>query len=704
MATSGYIRKTAAFGYVQLEWKEESQSVDTNSTLISYKLYVQRNTSEFSDSSTKAYSITINGTKVSSGAVALNGYGTKTVKTGTTRIYHNANGTKSFTYSFSQTIGLGYGTLTGSGTGTLDTIDRASKFTKAENGRLGTSQIITITPTVSTAKHKISYKCGNKSGYVAGSATSFTTATSFTFTPPLDLATENTTGASVQVTLYLYTYLSDGTLIGEVSKTLSMYIPASVAPSVSIYVREATAYSNKYGGYVKGYSKLYIELTETLAYGSAIVSRSTSVNGTKYASAAFTTDVLKTAGSQAITATVKDGRGSTGTASLNATVLDYKQPTIIKLTVRRCNEDGTANDMGAYCQATFSATVTPLNDINTAKYKLKYKKSIATSYTTVDFSDIENTYTVTDYAHIFPADEGNSYDVELDVTDDFKTEKRTTNLSTAKTLFHWGKKGIGVGKLDENANPFEREDYEGLLDIGFDTRFNKAVCGKVLGLDRLPRIPENADFNDYMETGCWAVYSNAAAATIANMPVAKAGRLEISAATGEGIRVTEYSYLRQKFVPYSLNFPTYERDVTRSANNIWTYGPWLRTGGQVVLWEGSLPMGESASGVKEYIELNDKISNQPNGIVITFSRGDGYDPYDNNFHHFFVPKSFIKDYIGYGHTYLLASSDFSVVGTKYLYINDQKITGNANNSIASTGTSGIKYTNYGFVLRRVTGV
>ena len=47
---------------------------------------------------------------------------------------------------------------------------------------------------------------------------------------------------------------------------------------------------------------------------------------------------------------------------------------------------------------------------------------------------------------------------------------------------------------------------------------------------------------------------------------------------------------------------------------------------------------------------------------------------------------------------------FSVMASKYLYINDTSIVGNDNNDKTGTGTSGIVYTNNGFVLRYVIGV
>ncbi len=116
----------------------------------------------------------------------------------------------------------------------------------------------------------------------------------------------------------------------------------------------------------------------------------------------------------------------------------------------------------------------------------------------------------------------------------------------------------------------------------WDVRFDKSVYGNVPGMNKLPEIPANDDFNNYMTTGCWAVYKNDNAETIANIPVARAGRLEVWSATGEGIRAEGWSYLRQRFIPYNSGNAVWERDISRGSDNeeeanIWRYYDWHRT-------------------------------------------------------------------------------------------------------------------------------
>ena len=101
--------------------------------------------------------------------------------------------------------------------------------------------------------------------------------------------------------------------------------------------------------------------------------------------------------------------------------------------------------------------------------------------------------------------------------------------------------------------------------------------------------------------------------------------------------------------------------------------------------------------------LSEKVSEQVHGIVLTFSRYESGEVKDTNIQHFFVPKAFVAAHNGLGHTFVMAANKFAAVGTKYLYVNDDRIAGHADNNLTGTG-NGITYNNAGFVLRYVIGV
>lgn len=126
--------------------------------------------------------------------------------------------------------------------------------------------------------------------------------------------------------------------------------------------------------------------------------------------------------------------------------------------------------------------------------------------------------------------------------------------------------------------------------------------------------------------------------------------------------------------------------------------PPIINGGSKVLWSGSWYMTAG-----HIANLSEKITEQMSGAVLVFGRYESGAVADNNFQFFFVPKTFISQFKGYGCSFFLTANKFGAVATKYLYINDNYITGHADNN--ATGTvNGITFNNSGFVMRYVIGV
>lgn len=460
MANSGSFNTGNYKGrYLVFAWEEKSQSIENNTTTISWTL-TGAGEAEWTYYLCQNIKVTISGetvfrhTKDKDGQISL-GIGT-VVASGEYTFKHNNNGTKNFTAYAEAGIYVWDVNCTGTGTFTLDTIPRASSLTAA-NGTLDVEQTLTINRAASTFKHRLTYRCGDVAGYIAGSATGYTTATSIKWTPLIGLAHENTEGTSVSVTLTLYTYAADGTHIGTTTETITCAIPTTVKPSVSISWKDLSGASGTYGNPVQGISRLEITLAEQTSYSSPIASRSITVNGVKYTESPATTEPLAAAGPQKIAATIKDKRGRTGSNSAALEVLAYTAPVISALTVHRCDEDGTENDQGDYIKAVFSAVITPLNNKNTAVYKLRHKDSESENFTEVSLSDLTGVYAVNGFGFVFEADGNSSHDVEVVATDNHGTATRATSASTAFTLLNWHPTGtgMGVGKVSERENAVE---------------------------------------------------------------------------------------------------------------------------------------------------------------------------------------------------------------------------------------------------------
>lgn len=246
--------------------------------------------------------------------------------------------------------------------------------------------------------------------------------------------------------------------------------------------------------------------------------------------------------------------------------LAYVKPRIVNLSLSRCDADGTLNDSGTNALVSFDW------ECDKANPTIKMEWALVGDATSGS-STISATGTTATTSHIVGSnslDPETSYDIIVTVTDSGGSSFVYGTLSSMRFTidYLYGGNGVAFGKAAELDNTAEFE---------FDAQFNGAVRGNVPGMNRLPEIPANSDFNDYMETGCYAVYRNDVSATIANIPVARAGRLEVWSATGEGIRSEQWSYLRQRFVPYNSTNAVWERDITRNDQNVWTYYDWYRT-------------------------------------------------------------------------------------------------------------------------------
>ena len=466
MATSGSVSTNSYDGrYYKVSWTAE-QSTATNKSTITWTLEaLGGNSSWYADRTLK---VVIGGEVVYSKTNRVERY-KGTIKTGTVEISHNSDGTKSFSISIQAAVYDTPVNCTGSKSFALDTIARKSSLS-ASNGTLGSKLTLSVSKQASDFTHTITYKCGSASGTVCSKVKDTTVYWNTDNGNTVDLASQNTTGTSVTVTFTITTY-SGSTSIGSNTKTVTMSIPESVKPSCIVDVTDTKGYKAVYGRAIKGLSKLKITVTPTLAKNSPIATYKVTANGATYTTAVSTTDVLKTSGDLSITAKVTDKRGRTGSKTVIESVYNYSPPTVSKLSVKRCNQDGTENGQGNHVKATFSYSITSLSNqnlINTAK--LYYKKTSLTDYEEIDLRQEDESFlepTVTNGEVDFMADTESSYDVKLVIGDNFQTVSRATSASTAQVILDFGAdgNGIGVGKVCEVAG----------LDVGFETRFRDKV-------------------------------------------------------------------------------------------------------------------------------------------------------------------------------------------------------------------------------------
>lgn len=591
---------------VKFSWWEISQSVANNSTVVGWKLELISYQYGYIDSSAKKnWSVTVNGQKFSgTNTIGISANSTRTLASGTTDpIAHNDNGAKSFSYSFAQDFKITFnsyvGTISGSGSGTLTTIARASQpslITYPENtqnvGYFGDTISVHMNRAPSSSfTHRVRYEFGSVSGTCIDAETGKTATTvenGFKWTIPKSLVNAIPNSRTGSGRVYVDTY-NGTTLIGTKYSGFTAEVPDTdeFRPEGSLTLTDTEGIYATYGYYVQGLSKIKATVSVSLKYGATLKNCSIYVDGRRYNGTEVTTGYLSETGTYLADCLFDDSRGFGSGEMYDITVKEYKKPTISKLSVVRCNQDGTANKRGAYLKVTFSASATKLvnskdsSKNNTASYSIKYKKSTASSYTTVNLSALANNFAPTNYTYIFSASTGSSYDVVVSAWDKHNSSNPTTRSakgSTGTAIFSWrGFKNSSTGDYEDGAGIGKVPEKPNTLQVGWDAEFDKAVRGKVYGLGTLALIPNGSDLNDYIVPGVYSIPSDASAGTIANMPKATAGRLVISDSTGtEPSEDFDWEYKEQLFLPHDIGRGgvPWVRQIRRQKSTQWSYYEW----------------------------------------------------------------------------------------------------------------------------------
>lgn len=451
-----------------LTLEQVGQSIANNTSKVRIKWTSQQTGSSYNNApGDKAYYyITINGGTETEHTVAftLPQNTTKTILDTTLTVSHKADGTGSIKVRTWMDTEISAGVITQTKTLTLDTIPRASAVSAPKTGTLGTALKITIDRKSASFTDKLYYKVGSKN---AVKITGYDGKTTYNWTPPIDLATNAPNSANLAATIICETY--NGTAyVGRSECTVTLAIPSSVVPTLSVSVTDPTGNKSKYTGYfLQLRSKIKVAITGTGAQGSTIKSYSIKVgwsagSGTLYTASAAsgTTGLLPYYGTVYITCAVTDSRGRTATKSLSYTVSKYSVPTISSISATRCTQNGAASRTGEYGKVTFTAAITPLSNKNTAAYKVQYREYGGTGLWTDVTPTIpeDDKYEPKNITTIFPADTNKRYTVRVVATDAFSTSNSSMrDISASFALFHWAKSmlSVGIGRLCDKSRALQ---------------------------------------------------------------------------------------------------------------------------------------------------------------------------------------------------------------------------------------------------------
>lgn len=595
--------------------------------------------------SASKYTVKINASWETYYSGAKTNYG-MTASSGGGSVTLNPFGTKASSGSGSFT---GTYTISGNGAATKTTTVTFRNFNN-DNGRSATKNVSFSVSVPAWTSYAIKYNANGGSG-APGNQTKWKDQT-------LKLSTTKPTRTG-------YSFLGWSTSSSATSATYSAGGSYTSNAAATLYaVWKANTYTVKYNA--NGGSGAPGNQTKT--YGKTLTLSSTKPTRTNY--------TFKGWGTSASATTVAYAAGGSYTANAAVTLyavwqLAYTKPRITNVTSTRCDSSGTAADEGQNGLISFKWAC----DKTVSSITIKWKVSTSSTWSSTTVSASGTSGTVSKVIGSNNLSIENTYDINIVVSDSNGSSTAISSLTSLKFSidFKSGGTGVALGKAAELNN---------VADIGYQAKFSGGILQPILAV--------GTDINTILTPN---VYSgrNITDNAYSNVPFTKGSfTLRVEAAGPSG-QIKQTVTVCDK-----NNARVWERFYYTSAWGVWKC---VYDMAGTVLWSGAYYVNENQT-----VTLSEKVSKQPSGISLVFSEYYDGEAKNQTFISFFISKKLVATHAGKGHSFVLCTSNFSYMGTKYLYISDDKITGHANNALTGTASTGVKYTNNRFVLRYVIGV
>lgn len=571
MASSGNFQNVFQTGYaLRVEWAINSQDIAANTSNITVTAYLVSLGSSYiiNSSHSKTVNLLINGTTytgtISSGS--LTGNQKRKLLAKTVNITHGVDGTKSIDLRAS--IGLKatlsgtyfntvYAPASGNQTVTLDAIARVTNPTTSGTLNVGSSITINTPRAAGTFTHTLQYSLNNSSW--TNIATNVGTST--TWTLPAALATAKTGATSGTVYIRCITY-NGGTNLGNKTITRTYYITAAYAsPSVALSVSQTN--NANISSYIRGRSSVTLKATATLKHGANAAKYvfnyggvSKTVTSTSATASVTFTLPSNAAASYAYSVTLTDSRGYTASKSGTVTTIAYSPPVITSINAVRGDYDGTTfteNTKGNSLKIDAIGSITSLSNANAKNYKIEYRLSHVTTYTTLIDTKAASAYAVavTEYTSAIFS-ENASYVIRFTLSDDFDSISMIFDVPSQKVLLNFSANGkaMAIGGIAS-----EDDALEIMMEL--------YATGGIKPM----QLANGTSFDEIIKPGVYI--GNAASGNFVNPPVTSGTFvLDVSSAGTAGQVMQRYSYVHKS------QYRAYVRFLYEN-----TWGEWQPTEG-----------------------------------------------------------------------------------------------------------------------------
>lgn len=454
MATSGYIQQTVTSAgecTVRLEWNTTQVLPETNSTKITWRLTLTSTSTSISLAANRPYTIKFNGQTFGGYADCAIGINqTKELVSGTAIIPHNADGTKSFAYSFQiEIMWLPTVNVSASGVSDLDpiitevikaSIVSAPNFTDEDNPKITYSN--PMGEKVTSLQACIASEDGGSVfiGYRDISKTGTEYTFNFTSSERSQLLALLNSSTTYSVRFYVKSVINGVTYHSySPVKTLSII---NAHPTLTASATSTNSTSNNLVGganiILKGFNTVSCTLNATPKKNATIVERTVTCGGeTKSGSNITFTNVE----SGSFIFRIKDSRGIVVSDIVTLSVKDYVKPTCNQ-TVTMIMQSSTATQAeitvtGNYFNGSFGAT----NNTLTLEIRRRDNGGSWGAWANYNSSlaEISNGTYKTQVIPVSGLDASGTYEFQSRVTDKLMTVESTIGSFTLKPVFDWSK-------------------------------------------------------------------------------------------------------------------------------------------------------------------------------------------------------------------------------------------------------------------------
>lgn len=384
MALSGTISGVYRGYTLQTAWSAQQSTAGNYSDITAtHRLICDNTYALYIDGRTNT--CTADGTAKNFSSPVISTAGNQTIVLGTTthRIYHNADGTKSFTMTTvfnmqADIVGTWVNNITATGKVTLDTIPRQAQITKASDFNDEENPSFTFSNAGAfqiSAYLEFAGKTIVRSGL--GNATGGTYTFALTEAERTTLRNATTNSKTMAVKYGLQTVIGITTYTQTLEKTMTIVNANPSVPMIAYFDSNSTtqAITGSDQRIIRNKSTLVVYVPEATAKkGATISSYSTTINGvTKAGAGMITIGTVNSATDTELITTVTDSRGNTTTVKKTVTIDDWIAPTA-SVQLYRVNNFETSSRLK------IDSNYSRLNGKNTITCQYCYKQVTATTY------------------------------------------------------------------------------------------------------------------------------------------------------------------------------------------------------------------------------------------------------------------------------------------------------------------------------------